>query len=45
MKKKKKQARKLRRILAKLKRSMHKYEKARTKFLKDIPPRVWNKQF
>ena len=45
MKKKKKQVRKLRRILAKLKRSMRRYEKQRTKFLKDIPPQVWNKQF
>jgi hypothetical protein len=45
MKKKKKQAKKLRRILAKLKRSMHKYEKTRTQFLREIPPKFWNKQF
>jgi hypothetical protein len=45
MKKKKKQAKKLRRILAKLKRSMREYEKQREKFIEDIPFRVWNKQF
>ena len=45
MKKKKNRARKLRRILAKLKKSMRKYEKQREKFIKDIPPKFWNKHF
>jgi len=45
MKKKKKQVRKLRRILANIKKSMRKYEKQREKFIKGIPPQVWNKHF